>query len=409
MQLNKETLYLYFLLFGYIVSCSLSILFCVGNSQYIAIIYRSFVFFFSILIILQNFKNINFRQSTIIFFLLFWAIYFFKMIYSFESDFYLPEMLNRKFEFLSRIPVVLFFPCLALFVIDYKKIDYEKLIKITFWSLLLVLLINFLYVVFISGNYNRSNGVFSTYYITSGHYGLSLVIVSSFLLLFNKKYLINSSIVLYIGIILGLFAIFISAARSPLLSLFIIVFYFLLLKRNWKVIIVFPVFLSLFVMVLYFIKNFTTIESEFVKRNYVFFFNGNISGREWYLERGIKLFLEHPILGDRVMYEDGMYPHNIFIDILVSGGIILFLCFIVYFSPVLKSIKGFLFFNDKEYYIFFFFFFFMQYFLLSLTSYNIVSSPEFWYFSTLIISLSLYHKNAKIKSDDGGRYPSRNN
>jgi O-antigen ligase len=107
------------------------------------------------------------------------------------------------------------------------------------------------------------------------------------------------------------------------------------------------------------------------------------------------------LFGGRVVFEDGMYPHNLFVDILMSTGLVGMILFIIYFKfvvqsfiKVLKNIKKY-----KESGILAFFF--LQYFILVQTSGNIYSSFEFWYFGAVIIGLGYINlTNEEIKSND---------
>ncbi|WP_394758938.1 O-antigen ligase family protein, partial [Flavobacterium sp.] len=267
-----------------------------------------------------------------------------------------------------------------------------------------------LYTVFYLDYYNKISGIFSVYYISSGHFGVSLVILASYLLFF-KSY--NESIIkkeiLIIGILLGIFAIYISAARSPLLALLVIFLYFIILKNKYKYIYVFIFLLLLGILSIYVCKEILHLESAFIVRNYSALFEGNTSGREPYFTRAIQIFKDNPLLGGRIMYEDGMYPHNIILELLMSGGILILFLFGLIFIPILKKIKYFLRFSDSKYYVLPVVGLWLQYLILAQTSNNIYSNPDFWYFSSVVIGISINIYNEKIKSNDGSWNPSRNN
>ena len=244
-------------------------------------------------------------------------------------------------------------------------------------------------------SFNKTSGIFAVYYISSGHFGASLVILASYFLVFRSDEKILSHKVLLAGVFLGLFAIYISAARSPLLAIFLVWAYFLILKNKIKYILFFLIFLLFVAFFIYFSRNILHIESAFVERNYLFIFEGNTSGREPYFNRAIAIFKVNPLIGGRVLYEDGMYPHNIFLELLMSGGLLLLVLFCSFFFYLIKRIKCYFNFSDSNFYIIPLFSLWFQYFILAQTSYNIHSNPEFWYFSSVIMGITTNFYNEK--------------
>lgn len=406
---NYEIIFLILILVGYVFFSSLSWLFDIENSRLFAVPYRILVFLFSILIVFKSVASSRFYFKILIPLLTFWIFYFLKALYSFQIDTYLPIFIKQENEIYLRIFLVNLVPCLALLSIDYSVINFKTLVKFIFWILFMSLTVNFLYTVFYLNMYNKVSGVFAVYYITSGHFGVSMVVLSSYLLFFNSyKVTLVKREFLIIGILLGFFALYISAARSPLLALMVIWLYFVLLKRNYKYIYLFVFLLLLSILLLYVCRQVLHIDSAFVERNYIAIFEGNASGRTPYFYRAIEIFKANPLFGGRLMYEDGMYPHNIFLELLMCGGIFLFLLFGLFFLPLLKKATYFLQFSDSKFYILPIFGFWMQYFVLSLTSNNIISNPEFWYFSCVVIAISINIYNEKTKSNDGSWNPSGN-
>lgn len=116
-----------------------------------------------------------------------------------------------------------------------RRLILKKTINYIFWILIIMLAINFLYTVFYLENFNSISGIFSVYYISSGHFGASLVLLSCYLLIFKTDTLpIIDKKTLMLAIPIGLFAIYISAARSPVLALVVVGLYFILLKKKIK-------------------------------------------------------------------------------------------------------------------------------------------------------------------------------
>ncbi|WP_162143857.1 O-antigen ligase family protein [Chryseobacterium daeguense] len=205
-----------------------------------------------------------------------------------------------------------------------------------------------------------------------------------------------------LGILLGLFPIYVSAARSPVLALLVILFIFLILinkKKYW-------IFFSIMIIVsliLLFVMYQTGFGNKFIffERINAAIFERNASGRSFYLNKGIEIFINHPITGGKALFEDGMYPHNIFVEVLMSTGMLGMALFINYYKFVAQSFIKVLKHIDKYKESGVIIFFFLQYFILSQTSGNIYSSFECWYFGAVVIGLGYINfTNEEIKSND---------
>lgn len=392
---KKDCFFMVSLLVGYVIVCALPSVFNV-ESRIFTVPYRFLIFFFSVYILSKNiyFRKFDFKMALI--FSMFWIFYLLKTLYSFNTDYYLPPFITQEYEVYLRIFIINFIPCLALLSIDYAKVDFKDLINSIFWILFIMLTLNLLYTTFYLNRFNNINGIFSVYYISSGHFGASLVILSLYLLVFKTgtETLINKNTLL-IGILLGLFAIYTSAARSPVLALIVVSLYFIILKKRVKYIYTFLLMLFFFVGLIYVSKQIMPLKSAFVERNYSWIFEGNASGREPYIQNAIPIFKDNVLIGGRVLYEDGMYPHNIFVELLMSGGILLLMFFGLIFYPLIRNIKYYLNLSKLNFYILPLFALWLQYFILTQTSNNIYSNPEFWYFSSVIIGISLKTYNEK--------------
>lgn len=393
---KKEFFFLISILVGYIIVCALPNIFDVVNSRTFSVPYRFIIFFFSIYILSKNLLSRKLDLKIGLLFSVFWFFYFLKILYSFYIDYYLPQFLIQKYEVYLRIFTINLFPCLALLSIDYSKVDFKNLIKYIFWILFIMLTINFLYTLFYLNAFDKVSGIFSVYYISSGHFGASLVFLSFYFLLFKtiSTPIIETKILL-LAIPIGLFAIYTSAARSPVLVLIVVSLYFIFLKKKIKFLYFFLLFLLVSVILLYISKQIFHIDSAFVERNYGAIFEGNASGRAPYFNRAITIFKDNILIGGRVIYEDGMYPHNIFLELGMAGGVLLMLLFGLIFYPIIKNSRYFLKITYSNFFLLPLFGLWLQYLILTQTSNNIYSNPEFWYFSCVIIGISLKTYNEK--------------
>lgn len=393
--INLDFLFLTSILVGYVISSALPNIFGLESRDF-SITYRFLMFIFSIIILTKNglFRRIDLKTGLI--FCVFWFFYFFKTVYSFHTDYYLPQFISHEYEIYIRILIINLLACLSLLSIDYIKVDYKLLIKSIFWILFVMLSLNLLYTLFYLNKYNNVSGIFSVYYISSGHFGASLVILSLYLLFFRTKLdTVITKPVLVLAVLLGLFAVYISAARSPVLALIIVNLYFLILKKKIKFLVYFFLFLLLSVVFLYISRQILHLDSAFIERNYLWIFEGNTSGREPYLIRAVSIFKDNIIIGGRVLYEDGLHPHNIFLELLMVGGLVLLLLFGLLFYPLLRNLGYFFKTSTANFYILPLFAIWVQYFILTLTSNNIHSNPEFWYFGSVIIGISIKNHNEK--------------
>ncbi|WP_164976795.1 O-antigen ligase family protein [Chryseobacterium sp. CH21] len=207
-----------------------------------------------------------------------------------------------------------------------------KLNTLIFNFLLIILGISCLWTIFVFQYFEKSSGIFVSYYISVGHYGLSLLILSIFYYFQSPQKWLKP----ILGTLIGGFTIFSSSARSPMLAAFIILLILLLYINKIKYWITLLVFASIFIISIYFLKQTFASDFEFVKRMYNAIFEGNGSGRSYYLLKGWNVFKENIPFGGRILFEDGMYPHNIFVEVLMSMGIAGVILFFLYFKDLGK-------------------------------------------------------------------------
>ncbi|NML70479.1 O-antigen ligase family protein [Chryseobacterium sp. RP-3-3] len=287
-------------------------------------------------------------------------------------------------------------PFVALISIDFSKGMIGKLTSLTFNFLLIILGCSCLYVILISHIFARSAGIFVSYYINTGHYGLSLIILSVFYYFISPQKKLKS----ILGVGLGLFTILISSARSPILAaavLVMIMFFYINKLKYWLALLSFVI---IFIISIYYLRH-SLLSTEYIVRIYDAIFEGNAYGRSQYLSKGWDIFKSNPLFGGATLFEDGMYPHNIFVEVLMSMGIIGLISFGLYFKDLGKFKLRYI--KENIYYLPYFLFF-AQYLVLVQTSYCIFANIEFWCFSAVIISIILFCYDEKIKSDDSRGY-----
>lgn len=388
---NIELYFTFFVTFGYIFFYSFALPFNTLN-QYFSVPFRVIIFFLSLYIIYLNWDNVKKRKVTFFSVGVFWIFYLIKTFYSFHNYTFFENTGKQEYSIYIRIICLNLIPIFALLSINFSKKIINDLIPLIFNFLLVILGISFLYVILISHYYNASSGIFTSYYISTGHYGLSLIIISIFCYFHPPQEKIKS----IIGVLLGIFTILISSARSPLLAGFVILLILLLYLNKIKYWFTLLIFILIFLGGIYYLKH-LSVDFQFIERVYAGIFEGNASGRGYYLLKGWDVFSNNIFFGGRTLFEDGMYPHNVFVEILMSMGLIGLILLFLYFKDLKKFRVNYI--KENTYYLPFFLFF-VQYLVLVQTSYCIFANMEFWHFSALFISIILFCYDEKIKSND---------
>lgn len=408
---TAEILFLVLIVAGYTICSSFAIPLKIDNSRLFSVPYRFFIFLFSFYIINKNFSFKRLISIPVVSIFLFWIFYFIKSLISFHADIYNPEFAASFSEIYSRVLVIAFIPSTALLFINYKKIDLESVVKSFFYIMLVMLTLNLIYGL-IMPSYNLVNKndslryIFSIYYISYGHLGTTLAILSFFFIFFKPRVL-PKYLVVY-GLFLGLLTLTIAGARSPILGMFVVLVYFLLLKKNFKLFAGFGILFITSIILIYFFGQSGDSKIVLVNRTYNWIFKGDMSLRGPLFKQALEIFQNNPIFGGRTHYENGMYPHNLFLELLMATGIFGFILYFLKFIPLIKKISLFIF-KIKNFYYILFFAIALQYFVLVCTSFTLYSVPEFLYFCSIIIGISLNHQNEEIESNDGCGNTARNN
>lgn len=368
---------------GYFVVSGIAIPLGIDHSRFFSVPFRMIIFSFSLWIILRNYSWVKLKNISIISFLLFWIIYIVKLTYSLSNDFYDAAFIEKANEVYIRIIAIIVFPSLALMLLDYTKINFTKVFKAYFFILLVMLSFNLLYGLMMPYENFKLKFIFSMYYISYGHLGTLLSIISFYFLFFRIHFI--SKYFFYFGFLLGLITIVVGTARSPFLALAIVLLYLLLLNKKMKPILIFFSVIFGVLILFYLYKSFGFTEITFINRTNNWIFNRDTSLREPLYYRAFEIFKAKPIFGGRVLFENGFYPHNIFLELLMATGLIGFVLYFLKFIPVVSHLN--LFFNPQNTNANIFFMLFLQYFILVLTSYSLFGVSEFLYFSAIIIGL----------------------
>ncbi|RQO38175.1 hypothetical protein DBR39_15005 [Chryseobacterium sp. KBW03] len=350
------------------------------NSKYFSIPYRVFIIVLSLLVIYKERKIVSFKNISMISLIVFWVYYLVKLIFSFNHYPFDEEIVLSKNEYILRILFIVLLPSFALLCINYNKIDLKNIAKYCVIVLCGLLVINYIY------GYIKLDHIFSTYYIMYGHIGASLFIISLFLLLFCRED--YKSYFLFFCLFLGLFNVIQSMARSPLVAITVCSFYMIILKGKKKYLL-YAFFLAiLFIGLVVFHEQYGNGQITSFNRMYKWIAHGDTSSRGPLFTRAVEIFNSNRFFGGRVLFENGVHPHNIFLELLMATGILGFIIYFLKFWPVVKNMA--LFWNIQKGNIYYklIFALFLQYFTLVQTSCNLFNIPEFLYFSSMIIGIS---------------------
>lgn len=361
------------------------------DSHFITIPFRAIVLGLSLLIMANNFysKQINKFGKTEWFFVLFWIFYLVKAIVSFQTYSFSPVVASKETETYLRIVGISFIPALAVLTIPTQEINYKKIFQFVYCILFVILFLN----VLVGINHDtqgRSSGFMSMYSISFGHLGVSLALFSIYSIFhepFEQKY---KQIIPILGVILGTYIMYTSGTRSPLIAYVLCVCFLFYVKNKLKYLYAFLFLLIVGAIALvYFKPQYDGGQaSSFLSRVTKMLVSGDSSGRGGLYEQGIKIFTENPIFGGRILYFDGMYPHNIFLEVLMSLGIIGLIIYFIFFKNCINFILKIKTFSINHVEVIWVAVLWLQYFILSLFSYNIHSSPEIWYFTAMILVLN---------------------
>ncbi len=405
-KIKLEESFILLLLVGYVFVSGLAIpLRLDEESRWFSVPYRLLVAGMSLLIMYRNRRSALWKHLSVVSFFLFWVFYTAKAVYSFGTDYYLPDFIVTEYEIYARLLLIVILPSAAAMMVDYSKLNLRRILVRSFWVLFAMIGANLLYgiITYEPAREFELKHIFTVYYISYGHIGTSLCLVALYFLWFEPAS-VREKIAYAVALLLGLFTIVEGSARSPFLALAVCVAYLLLVKRSrlWSGLAVGSLVLFGAFMVFYSANRWEFL--PFINRTYNWLAYGDNSLRTPLFEYGRNIFKESPLIGGRVLFEDGSYPHNLFLELLMATGLVGFILYFLKFIPVVRYLPMFFARTKAPNRLILLFALFLQYFVLVLTSYPLFGTPEFLHFSGIIIGVSLTLIYEKTKSNDGRGY-----
>ncbi|MBF5027128.1 hypothetical protein [Planobacterium oryzisoli] len=382
--------YVIILLVGFLVTSTTSVFLGTTEGGF-SVVYRAFVVVFSLFFFLNTIFSKRFVKLSIypaLAFLFFWFIYSIRIIHDlyFNPIVLFPETTASHYS-LFAFGVVLLPAISVYFIVLTSELNMGFILK---WVYKILFLCVFVTLLFRSGSASegRNLGGISIGLISYGHYAASLVILSIFNLI-KTKVKFHQKIIYYLGVLIGFSGIVVSASKSPLLVLGLVLTFFIIFWYGK----IKSAFLLMFVALIinfYFIEIVsvfaTFFKSNFLERLLYSIEMGEDSARSRLLEAGFMDFVEGPLWGNAMLIQqrglEGSYPHNLIVEAFMATGLLGGFFLLLW---IIKGIKISINIIKKHSELTWIALLFLQYFLLGLFSKSLYSNDLFWFCSLLLL------------------------
>jgi O-antigen ligase len=387
--INNNTFFYSLLIVGFIAISTIPSNFSI-ESSWITVPFRFFVLFYSIFLIVNNLYKRQFKnlEKSDYFFFIFWLLYLINVYFSFRSYTFSSEVISKEIEIYIRIVGICFVPSIAIFMLNEKNINYNVVFNMVYCVIYTILFINI--VVGIGYDFQgRSSGFLSMYSISFGHVGVTLALMSVYYIMFKKICNLYVWIIMLTGLLIGTYIMYASGTRSPLIGYLVCINYMFFIRKKYV-----QLFALFFILVLgislliYVNPHYSEVGgSSFFSRLLNMIVAKDSSGRGELYKEGLRIFFNKPLFGGRFLFFDGFYPHNIFIEILMSMGLFGLVIFFMFFKncvALLFKFKRLIENSDKLWIVVLW----LQNFILALFSYNLYGNSLFWYFTAMILVIN---------------------
>lgn len=381
---------LYFIFFIVFIGSYSAVLLAVSagfNSRIVTIPIRVLTSLICGVLIVRNITN---RNQYLKWFTLFSILYIFRVIYDYANNVFLYiDYLDLVFYFVS----FCIMPFLALTKFDFSKVNFEKLYKAFLYSSFIFSSLS----VKLYSKYIGSVGRLSSSRVEEEvvspltlSYSSTLIIgVIVFYLLFNKTSK-KIKVLSVLTIILAIVPFFLGASRGSIFAIFIPFIFYAMSNMSLKSMIKYIFSFSILIALIFYLDNYfqSGLLNRFLGTSEAIETGGSSASRLDIWSGSFSQFLSHPIFGDKINTDfNNFYPHNIFLEVLQSTGIIGFIpfTFLIYYAlktslKIFKSYKSFAWISVI----------FLQALMRSMFSSSLYNTMWFWPALALILTLNIY-------------------
>jgi O-antigen ligase len=285
-------------------------------------------------------------------FLVFWLFYSLRIGYTYMTENEIVFFMSN-FMFISFAYGACFLPSLALFSSLHKlQWEAENIFNATF-VVIFIATVSSIYLSFKTGlEQSESVGRMSTSVlnpITLGHTGISLLLLSLYHLISKREVKKSNNLLYILGALVGILAALSAASKGPIVSFVAVLLLYVIFTLNPKKIITFTYFgliAGLFIW-----QSLDFLEEKFGLQAFKRFEgllgvaegsskDMSTDSRVHHIHDAWEQFLSSPLFGSGIVEQNsGYYPHNIYLESLISTGLIGGMLFIfLSLSMVQKSI-----------------------------------------------------------------------
>lgn len=321
-------------LFGYqlIASVFMPFMKVSDDSQIFTIPYRAFSLGLSIYLIFRSGGRFNVNLPLVIKCLfIYWGILIIRLVY----DFFIQD--SMPLDGKRNAPVVLYIfgiilPTALAYLRTYDKVDYKKALIWSIVSLLIIVISNFAFNVYLFSEVSgRIAGGVALNTISFGHCGGSLSLLSLFLWKYGKTQNLLYHVLSVILFCIGAYIMIRAGSRGPLVSfLLLALLFYSLEKSNFVLMALSLLGATLFVYILrnQLLSLIKDIQPIMYERVMMTIEKGDLSGRQSLYQKALEIWYDNLAFGGQFniyhfiggKYRVG-YSHNIILDSLVAGGI----------------------------------------------------------------------------------------
>ena len=273
----------------------------------------------------------------------FLTLYGIRLIYEIFYTNQSQVLFANEITFLVYYVFLMIVPYLLGRIIKFERLKTNKILKILLflYSICLVLSLGNVFGNLDSNATGRYGANEALDTIAYGHLALSYCILAYGFFNNENSKLRNIWILL---VAFGIISMVLANSRSPFVAFFLLVLIIFYLNFNIKLFFGAAIIILLLTTQIDRINEYLvyTLQSNFFDRfSSIFDFeNDNSNGRDELFSQGFNIFLDNPLFGNNLLIRNsdfnGIYVHNLFIEVLMSLGLI---GFIPFFLIILRVIK----------------------------------------------------------------------